>query len=113
MHVGHMKSHPYLLLPSLLIRRSRIINKNLNPIWDEAFSIAVEDVFKPVTVKVYDYDWGASDDFIGQTMIDLSQLDLNTLTELRFAIGFDLHSIGYMLGEKPSFFHRRNTVGRG
>ena len=39
--------------------------------------------FKPVTIKVYDYDWGASDDFIGQTMIDLSQLDLNTLTELR------------------------------
>lgn len=57
--------------------KSRTVYKNLNPKWDEKFTIPIEDVFKPVSVKCYDYDRGVSDDRMGAAEIDLSMLNLN------------------------------------
>ncbi|XP_062595992.1 multiple C2 and transmembrane domain-containing protein 1-like isoform X7 [Saccostrea cucullata] len=66
--------------------KSRTVFKNLNPKWDEKFTIPIEDVFKPVCVKCYDYDRGVSDDRMGSAELDLSTLELNTPTELKLEL---------------------------
>ena len=57
--------------------KSRTVFKNLNPRWDEKFSLPIEDPFKIVQVKVFDYDRGVSDDPMGGAEIHPTQLDLN------------------------------------
>ena len=58
--------------------KSRIVYKNLNPKWDEKFTLAIEDAFKPIKVQVFDYDRGMNDDAMGSAEIDLTSLDLET-----------------------------------
>ena len=58
--------------------KSRTIHKNLNPTWDEKFTIPIDDVFRPVVAKVYDYDRGISDDPMGTAELDFTSFDLNT-----------------------------------
>lgn len=73
-------SDPYVKfkIGSKQFYKSRTVYKNLNPKWDEKFTIPIEDAFKPVSVKCYDYDRGVSDDRMGSAEIDLSTFDLNT-----------------------------------
>ncbi|XP_070206098.1 multiple C2 and transmembrane domain-containing protein 1-like isoform X2 [Littorina saxatilis] len=68
------------------VYRSKTIYKNLNPKWDETFTIPVEDVNKPVNIKVFDYDRGLHDDPMGNTEIDVSQLELGKSTELKLLL---------------------------
>ncbi|XP_050731199.1 uncharacterized protein LOC127005898 isoform X3 [Eriocheir sinensis] len=65
-----------------LAHKSKTVYKDLNPTWDETFTLAIEDPFEPVTVKVFDYDWGLQDDFMGLATIDLTTLDLDKCTEV-------------------------------
>ncbi|XP_052794647.1 multiple C2 and transmembrane domain-containing protein 1-like isoform X2 [Mya arenaria] len=67
--------------------KSRTVHKNLNPRWDERFVVSVEDVFKPILVKVYDYDRGTSDDSMGSAELLLENIPPNEPTdvELRLA----------------------------
>ena len=51
--------------------------KSLNPRWDDKFQIGVEDAFKPLYCKVFDYDRGMQDDPMGMAIIDLSTLEPN------------------------------------
>ncbi|CAG2175855.1 unnamed protein product, partial [Oppiella nova] len=44
------------------------------------------DVFQPVLIKAYDYDFGFQDDFLGATSIDLTKLDLQHPTDLHLAL---------------------------
>lgn len=55
--------------------KSRIVYKNLNPKWDEKFILPIEDPFKTVQLKVYDYDRGLNDDAMGGAEIDPSALE--------------------------------------
>ncbi|XP_036134815.1 multiple C2 and transmembrane domain-containing protein 1 isoform X5 [Molossus molossus] len=57
--------------------RSKIIYKNLNPVWEEKASILVDHLREPLYVKVFDYDFGLQDDFMGSAFLDLTQLELN------------------------------------
>ena len=57
--------------------KSRTVFKNLNPKWEEKFVLPIEDAFKPVQVKVFDYDRGVSDDPMGGSEILPTQLELN------------------------------------
>ena len=57
--------------------KSRIVYKNLNPKWDEKFSLPIEDPFRPVQVKVFDYDRGLNDDPMGSAEIEPTSLELN------------------------------------
>lgn len=41
-----------------LIYKSRTVFRELNPVWDESFTVPVEDPFQPIQLKVFDYDWG-------------------------------------------------------
>ncbi|KAE8753209.1 hypothetical protein FOCC_FOCC000132 [Frankliniella occidentalis] len=65
-----------------LMHKSKTIARDLNPVWDESFTLAIEDPFQPVQLKVFDYDWGLQDDFMGSAVLDLTRLDLGRHTEL-------------------------------
>ncbi|KAG7170820.1 Multiple C2 and transmembrane domain-containing protein-like 2 [Homarus americanus] len=72
-------SDPYVKfkVQGKLVHKSKTVYKDLNPIWDESFTVAIEDPFEPVVVKVFDYDWGLQDDFMGLASIDLATLELD------------------------------------
>ncbi|CAG00396.1 unnamed protein product, partial [Tetraodon nigroviridis] len=55
--------------------RSRTIHKNLNPVWDEKASLLVETLRDPLYVKVFDYDFGLQDDFMGSAYLYLESLE--------------------------------------
>lgn len=65
-----------------LLHKSKTIHRELNPIWDEVFVAPVEDPFQPINIKVFDYDWGLQDDFMGCTKIFLPDLELGKVEEL-------------------------------
>ena len=54
--------------------KSRVISRDLNPIWNESFSFTVNSLDEALIFKVYDHDWGTLDDFMGRAMIDLESL---------------------------------------
>lgn len=53
------------------------MSKCLDPVWDEFLTIAIDDVYQPVVLRAYDYDFGFQDDYLGSATIDLTQLELN------------------------------------
>ncbi|XP_053276855.1 multiple C2 and transmembrane domain-containing protein 1 isoform X1 [Pleuronectes platessa] len=55
--------------------RSKTIHKNLNPVWDERFTLHVETLKDPLYVKVFDYDFGFQDDFMGSAYLHLESLE--------------------------------------
>ncbi|XP_061584936.1 multiple C2 and transmembrane domain-containing protein 1-like isoform X2 [Cololabis saira] len=55
--------------------RSKTIHKNLNPVWDERVSLLVETLKDPLYVKVFDYDFGLQDDFMGSAYLYLESLE--------------------------------------
>eukprot|EP00058_Branchiostoma_floridae_P016503 XP_002601991.1 hypothetical protein BRAFLDRAFT_82577 [Branchiostoma floridae] len=65
------------------VYKSRIVYKNLNPRWDETFSLPVDDVTKPLVVKVFDYDRGLQDDPMGHAYIDLASLLIDRKEEFK------------------------------
>ncbi|XP_058843510.1 multiple C2 and transmembrane domain-containing protein 1-like isoform X3 [Acipenser ruthenus] len=62
--------------------RSRTIHKNLNPVWDEKASLLIENLREPVYVKVFDYDFGLQDDFMGSAYLYLNTLGQKRTTEV-------------------------------
>uniref|UniRef100_A0A3Q3S3R4 Multiple C2 and transmembrane domain-containing protein 1 n=1 Tax=Mastacembelus armatus TaxID=205130 RepID=A0A3Q3S3R4_9TELE len=56
--------------------RSKTIHKNLNPVWDDRISLHVETLRDPLYVKVFDYDFGLQDDFMGSAYLYLETLDV-------------------------------------
>ena len=77
-------SDPYVKfkMNGRLIHKSRTISASLNPTWEETFSLPVEDPFVPITIKVFDYDWGLQDDFMGSTELQLTTLELNQTNDM-------------------------------
>ncbi|XP_078572921.1 multiple C2 and transmembrane domain-containing protein 1-like isoform X5 [Branchiostoma floridae x Branchiostoma japonicum] len=81
------------------VHKSRIVYKNLNPRWDETFSLPVDDVTKPLVVKVFDYDRGLQDDPMGHAYIDLASLLIDRKEEFKVDLE-DPHvaeDLGYLL----------------
>ncbi|XP_063862001.1 multiple C2 and transmembrane domain-containing protein 1-like isoform X2 [Scylla paramamosain] len=81
-------SDPYVKfkVAGKLAYKSKTVYKDLNPTWDESFTVGIEDPFEPVTVKVFDYDWGLQDDFMGLATIDLTTLDLDKCTAVELPL---------------------------
>ncbi|KAK5878354.1 hypothetical protein CesoFtcFv8_023766 [Champsocephalus esox] len=120
-------SDPYVKfkLSGKEVFRSKTIHKNLNPVWDEKTTITLDCLSDPLYVKVFDYDFGLQDDFMGSAYLymealeqqrcipvtlvlkdpqhpdqDLGSLDLSvTLTPQRQSCG----------GEEGLHFHRTYT----
>lgn len=65
-------SDPYVKLQHGKYKaRSSVVNRNLNPVWNEKFVFQVKDLSLPLVIRVYDHDTFSSDDFMGQGLIDL------------------------------------------
>ncbi|XP_012899940.1 multiple C2 and transmembrane domain-containing protein 1 isoform X2 [Mustela putorius furo] len=77
--------------------RSKIIHKNLNPVWEEKACIFVEHLREPLYIKVFDYDFGLQDDFMGSAFLDLTQLELNRPTDVTLTLK-DPHYPDHYLG---------------
>ncbi|KAI5710196.1 hypothetical protein M8J75_006559 [Diaphorina citri] len=91
-------SDPYVKfkISGRLLYKSKTVYRDLNPSWDETFTLPIEDPFEPVQCKVmpettsglvvelqvFDYDWGLQDDFMGSASIDLTTLELGRCTDL-------------------------------
>ncbi|XP_076011590.1 multiple C2 and transmembrane domain-containing protein 2-like isoform X2 [Genypterus blacodes] len=65
--------------------KSKVVNKNLNPIWNETFTIPVKDLNQRLYIKVYDRDL-TSDDFMGSASLLLSDLGTDKLNELSLCL---------------------------
>ncbi|XP_074239616.1 multiple C2 and transmembrane domain-containing protein 1 isoform X6 [Saimiri boliviensis] len=80
--------------------RSKIIHKNLNPVWEEKACILVDHLREPLYIKVFDYDFGLQDDFMGSAFLDLAQLELNRPTEVTLTLKdphYPDHDLGIIL----------------
>ncbi|KAJ0171904.1 hypothetical protein K1T71_012667 [Dendrolimus kikuchii] len=77
-------SDPYVKFKAggRLLHKSRIVYRDLNPVWDECFTVPIEDPFQAVQLKVFDYDWGLQDDFMGSCHLDLTALELGRTQDL-------------------------------
>lgn len=75
-------SDPYVKLQLGKHRaKTKVVKKNLNPVWDEEFSFRVGDLNEELTVCVLDEDKYFTDDFLGQVKVPLSKvLDAENLT---------------------------------
>ncbi|XP_051028484.1 multiple C2 and transmembrane domain-containing protein 1 isoform X3 [Acomys russatus] len=80
--------------------RSKIIHKNLNPVWEEKACVFIDHLREPLYVKVFDYDFGLQDDFMGSAFLDLTQLELNTSTDVTLTLKdphYPDHDLGIIL----------------
>ncbi|XP_014652685.1 PREDICTED: multiple C2 and transmembrane domain-containing protein 1 isoform X5 [Ceratotherium simum simum] len=80
--------------------RSKIIHKNLNPVWEEKASILLQHLREPLYIKVFDYDFGLQDDFMGSAFLDLTQLELNRPTDVTLTLKdphYPDHDLGIIL----------------
>uniref|UniRef100_UPI00358F032B multiple C2 and transmembrane domain-containing protein 1 isoform X2 n=1 Tax=Myxine glutinosa TaxID=7769 RepID=UPI00358F032B len=70
-------SDPYVKfkLGGKIVHKSRIIYKNLNPVWNECFTVTVEKLPENMMVKVFDHDIGMPDDFMGSAILEMVNLE--------------------------------------
>uniref|UniRef100_A0A8C4IP98 Multiple C2 domains, transmembrane 1b n=1 Tax=Dicentrarchus labrax TaxID=13489 RepID=A0A8C4IP98_DICLA len=70
-------SDPYVKfkLAGKEVFRSKTIHKNLNPVWEEKTTLVVDCLSEPLYVKVFDYDFGLQDDFMGSAYLYLESLE--------------------------------------
>ncbi|KAM3599757.1 uncharacterized protein V6R79_010963 [Siganus canaliculatus] len=55
--------------------RSKTIHKNLNPVWEEKTTLVLDSLSEPLYVKVFDYDFGLQDDFMGSAHLYVESLE--------------------------------------
>ncbi|KAG8440694.1 hypothetical protein GDO86_006441 [Hymenochirus boettgeri] len=75
-------SDPYVKfkLNKKTLYKSKVIYKNLNPVWDETFVLPIKTLDDKLQIKVYDRDL-TTDDFMGSAFLDLRDLEFNKTTE--------------------------------
>ncbi|XP_075537783.1 multiple C2 and transmembrane domain-containing protein 1-like isoform X1 [Dermacentor variabilis] len=86
------------------VYRSRTVSRSLDPYWDECFTVAVRDLWDPLVVRVFDYDFGLQDDFMGAATVELHTLEIDrptdillNLTESGKAEDADAKDLGYIV----------------
>ncbi|XP_072462226.1 multiple C2 and transmembrane domain-containing protein 1 isoform X4 [Notamacropus eugenii] len=80
--------------------RSKIIHKNLNPVWEEKACILIDHPREPLYIKVFDYDFGLQDDFMGSAFLDLTLLELKRPTDVTLTLKdphYPDHDLGTIL----------------
>uniref|UniRef100_A0A672R4L1 C2 domain-containing protein n=1 Tax=Sinocyclocheilus grahami TaxID=75366 RepID=A0A672R4L1_SINGR len=70
-------SDPYVKfkLDGKTLYKSKVVYKNLNPVWNEPFSFPIRSLDQKVFIKVYDRDL-TTDDFMGSCGVELNKLEL-------------------------------------
>ncbi|XP_011607838.2 multiple C2 and transmembrane domain-containing protein 2 isoform X1 [Takifugu rubripes] len=61
--------------------KSKVVYKDLNPTWNETFSLPLKDLNQKMYIKVYDRDL-TTDDFMGSASVTLSDLVMDKVNEL-------------------------------
>lgn len=75
---GTGSSDPYVKISHGKYKaRSTVVNRNLNPVWNETFVFQAKDLTQPISLRVYDHDIVSSDDFMGRGLINLTQCKQN------------------------------------
>uniref|UniRef100_A0A671PMF1 Multiple C2 domains, transmembrane 2b n=1 Tax=Sinocyclocheilus anshuiensis TaxID=1608454 RepID=A0A671PMF1_9TELE len=65
--------------------KSKVVYKNLNPVWNETFSFPIRNLDQKLFIKVYDRDL-TTDDFMGSCGVDLKCLTTAIIISRNFAI---------------------------
>ncbi|XP_055031067.2 multiple C2 and transmembrane domain-containing protein 2 isoform X1 [Misgurnus anguillicaudatus] len=80
-------SDPYVKfkLDGKTIYKSKVVYKNLNPVWNETFSFPIRNLDQKLFTKVYDRDL-TLDDFMGSCAVVLSDLELDKRNEMVLAL---------------------------
>lgn len=71
-------SDPYVKfkIDNQIVAKSQTITRTLDPKWDEYFVFPIDDIHQDLVIKVYDYDYLLSDDYLGSARIPLANLEL-------------------------------------
>ncbi|KAJ3679062.1 hypothetical protein LUZ60_017073 [Juncus effusus] len=68
-------SDPYVVLTlGQQKAQTTVINRNLNPVWNENLKLSVPQQYGPLKLQVYDHDVISADDLMGEAEIDLQPL---------------------------------------
>lgn len=81
------------------IFKSKVVQKNLNPTWNESFAVPVKDLTQKICIKVYDSDL-TTDDFMGSATVCLSDLEIDKVNELSLPLSDENtleEDMGYLL----------------
>ncbi|XP_068170732.1 multiple C2 and transmembrane domain-containing protein 2-like isoform X2 [Antennarius striatus] len=80
-------SDPYVKfkLEGKTFYKSKVVYKDLNPAWNEIFSLPIKDLNQKIYIKVYDRDL-TTDDFMGASSVNLSDLEIDKVNELSLAL---------------------------
>lgn len=56
--------------------KTKVVNRNLNPVWDEELMLSVPSPPQPLKLQVFDHDVFSKDDSMGEATVDLNPLIL-------------------------------------
>uniref|UniRef100_UPI0037E8D22E multiple C2 and transmembrane domain-containing protein 1 isoform X2 n=1 Tax=Semicossyphus pulcher TaxID=241346 RepID=UPI0037E8D22E len=92
-------SDPYVKfkLAGKEVFRSKTIHKNLNPVWEEKTTLILDSLSEPLYVKVFDYDFGLQDDFMGSAHLYLESLEQQRMISVTLVLK-DPHHLDQDLG---------------
>uniref|UniRef100_A0A673ADJ0 Multiple C2 domains, transmembrane 1b n=1 Tax=Sphaeramia orbicularis TaxID=375764 RepID=A0A673ADJ0_9TELE len=71
--------------------KSKTIHKNLNPVWDEKTTLIIDSLSEPLYIKVFDYDFGLQDDFMGSAYLYLESLEQQRTIPVTLALKDSQH----------------------
>ncbi|KAM7392352.1 hypothetical protein PAMA_007457 [Pampus argenteus] len=91
-------SDPYVKfkLSGKEVFRSKTIHKNLNPVWDEETTLIMDCLSEPLYVKVFDYDFGLQDDFMGSAYLYLESLEQHRMIPVTLELKDPQHPEQYL-----------------
>ncbi|XP_043101743.1 multiple C2 and transmembrane domain-containing protein 2 isoform X3 [Puntigrus tetrazona] len=80
-------SDPYVKfkLDGKTLYKSKVVYKNLNPVWNETFSFPIRNLDQKLFIKVYDRDL-TTDDFMGSCGVELNKLELEKSSEMALSL---------------------------
>nr|XP_040016175.1 multiple C2 and transmembrane domain-containing protein 2 isoform X2 [Gasterosteus aculeatus aculeatus] len=92
-------SDPYVKfkLEGKTFYKSKVVYKNLNPAWNETFTLPVKDLNQNLYIKVYDRDL-TTDDFMGTAVVRLHDLVIDKHNEMTLRLD-DPNSLEEDMGE--------------
>jgi len=61
------------------VYKTKVVMKDLNPVWNEKFSMLFDDVNANLSFKVYDFDRLSSDDQMGVATLNIADLELQRM----------------------------------
>ena len=61
--------------------KSKIIHKNLNPVWNEQVHIPIQKLEQALLVQVFDHDFIGRDDLIGSCWFELGDLEVGKVED--------------------------------